>query len=209
MVPAYCRATYDRRLLVGETPESVLAPIQAELDRLAAEDPSFRVRASFARGEARCYTGNPIQAQRFFPGWLRDREEPFIRDILAGLEAAGLTPAVTQYSFCTNGSHYAGEAGIPTVDWALRGGPSPHCGRVCGVSQAGAGLRELLCPAGCPAETLKMRESVRHQRCRDALFLRNAQRTAQHSLSVSSKEAENSARARATRSSVSPLPQVS
>ena len=22
---------------------------------------------------------------------------------------------VTQYSFCTNGSHYAGEAGIPTV----------------------------------------------------------------------------------------------
>lgn len=115
VVPAYCRATYDRRLLVGETPESVLAPIQAELDRLAAEDPSFRARASFARGEARCYTGNPIQAQRFFPGWLRDRKEPFIRDILAGLEAAGLTPAVTQYSFCTNGSHYAGEAGIPTV----------------------------------------------------------------------------------------------
>ena len=115
VVPAYCRATYDRRLLVGETPESVLAPIQVELDRLAAEDPSFRARASFARGEARCYTGNTIRAQRFFPGWLRDREEPFIRDILASLEAAGLTPAVTQYSFCTNGSHYAGEAGIPTV----------------------------------------------------------------------------------------------
>ena len=28
VVPAYCRATYDRRLLVGETPESVLAPLR-------------------------------------------------------------------------------------------------------------------------------------------------------------------------------------
>ena len=29
--------------------------------------------------------------------------------------AMGREAAVTQYSFCTNGSHYAGEAGIPTV----------------------------------------------------------------------------------------------
>ena len=64
---------------------------------------------------ARCYTGNTIRGERFFPGWLQDPQEPFIRDILAGLEAAGLTPAVRRYSFCTNGSHYAGEAGIPTV----------------------------------------------------------------------------------------------
>ena len=27
VVPEYCRATYDRRLLVGETKESVLQPI--------------------------------------------------------------------------------------------------------------------------------------------------------------------------------------
>ncbi|MCI8854743.1 MAG: YgeY family selenium metabolism-linked hydrolase, partial [Lachnospiraceae bacterium] len=37
VVPEYCRATYDRRLLVGETKESVLAPIQELLDRLMAE----------------------------------------------------------------------------------------------------------------------------------------------------------------------------
>ncbi|NHW59810.1 peptidase dimerization domain-containing protein, partial [Escherichia coli] len=28
VVPEYCRATYDRRLLVGETKEQVLAPLQ-------------------------------------------------------------------------------------------------------------------------------------------------------------------------------------
>ena len=26
----------------------------------------------------------------------------------------GFTPEITQYNFCTNGSHYAGEAGIKT-----------------------------------------------------------------------------------------------
>ena len=31
-----------------------------------------------------------------------------------------MSPEVTQYSFCTNGSHYAGEAGIKTVGF----GPS-------------------------------------------------------------------------------------
>jgi acetylornithine deacetylase/succinyl-diaminopimelate desuccinylase-like protein len=31
-----------------------------------------------------------------------------------------LEPKVTQYSFCTNGSHYAGEAGIRTIGF----GPS-------------------------------------------------------------------------------------
>ena len=34
VVPEYCMATYDRRLLVGETKESVLAPIQEVLDKL-------------------------------------------------------------------------------------------------------------------------------------------------------------------------------
>ncbi len=115
VVPFHCRATYDRRLLVGETPESVLAPIQALLDRLMAQDSSIRAQVSFARGEAPCYTGGTIQGERFFPGWLFDEGEPFIQDILAQLRQAGLTPAVAQYSFCTNGSHYAGEAGIPTV----------------------------------------------------------------------------------------------
>lgn len=32
----------------------------------------------------------------------------------------GLSPEITQYSFCTNGSHYAGEAGIKTIGF----GPS-------------------------------------------------------------------------------------
>ncbi|MBQ9330779.1 MAG: YgeY family selenium metabolism-linked hydrolase [Oscillibacter sp.] len=115
VVPAYCRATFDRRLLVGETRESVLAPIQGYLDLLAAEDPTFRYQVSYAVGEERCYTGRTIRGTRFFPGWLYDESEPFVQSVLRELRAIGQTPRVTQYSFCTNGSHYAGEAGIPTL----------------------------------------------------------------------------------------------
>lgn len=122
VVPSYCKATYDRRLLTGETEESVLAPLQALLDSLMAEDSSIRAKVSYAEGRETCYTGNTIQGRRFFPAWLYSEKDAFVRSILAELRAMGRQPEVTRYSFCTNGSHYAGEAGIPTVGL----GPSPE-----------------------------------------------------------------------------------
>ncbi|MDF2524791.1 MAG: peptidase, partial [Clostridiales bacterium] len=37
-----------------------------------------------------------------------------------GLHKAGIDSQISTYSFCTNGSHYAGEAGIKTIGF----GPS-------------------------------------------------------------------------------------
>ncbi len=115
VVPSYCRATYDRRLLVGDTKESVLAPIEALLADLMAKDPTIKAKVSYAVGEEICYTGNKITGERFFPGWLYEESDGFVQDVLAEIRAIGYDPEVTQYSFCTNGSHYAGEAGIKTV----------------------------------------------------------------------------------------------
>ena len=115
VVPEYCMATYDRRLLVGETKESVLAPIQEVIDRLMKEDPKIKAKVSFATGEETCYTGNKIEGERFFPGWLFDKNETYIQDVLKTLQDMGFHPEITQYNFCTNGSHYAGEAGIRTI----------------------------------------------------------------------------------------------
>lgn len=114
VVPEYCKATYDRRLLVGETKESVLAPIQKLLNDLIAEDPQLKAKVSYAVGEEQCYTGNTIQGERFFPGWLYDKDSDFVQAVKGELEARGYKPEITQYNFCTNGSHYAGEAGIKT-----------------------------------------------------------------------------------------------
>lgn len=118
VVPSRCRATYDRRLLVGETRESVLAPISAALEELRQS--GIKASASYAQGEAACYTGETIRGERFFPGWLYAEDEPFVQAVLEELRGIGQDPKVTQYSFCTNGSHYAGEAGIRTIGY----GPS-------------------------------------------------------------------------------------
>ena len=115
VVPEYCRATYDRRLLVGESKDSVLAPIQALLDDLMAADPSLKAKVSYATGIEDCYTGNQIAGERFFPGWLYEQSAPFVQAVKSQLESMGYAPAITRYNFCTNGSHYAGEAGIPTI----------------------------------------------------------------------------------------------
>ena len=114
VVPEYCRATYDRRLLVGETKESVLEPINGLLEKLMAEDPELKVKASYAVGRERCHTGNEIEGERFFPGWLYDKDDDFVQAVYTKLTEKGFTPEITQYNFCTNGSHYAGEAKIKT-----------------------------------------------------------------------------------------------
>ncbi|MBK5145820.1 YgeY family selenium metabolism-linked hydrolase [Budviciaceae bacterium BWR-B9] len=120
VVPDYCRATYDRRLLVGETKESVIAPLESALQELQASDPQFKGKVSYAFGKESCYTGSTIEGERFFPGWVFEESDPFVQSVLSGVRSMGIEPSITQYSFCTNGSHYAGEAGIRTVGF----GPS-------------------------------------------------------------------------------------
>ncbi|WP_448820065.1 YgeY family selenium metabolism-linked hydrolase [Cetobacterium sp.] len=120
VVPEYCRATYDRRLLVGETMESVIKSLQELAQKLMENDPQMKIKVSYSVGKERCYTGNTIEGERFFPGWLYEKDDEFTKIAYEGLKSVGLTPEITQYSFCTNGSHYAGEAKIPTVGF----GPS-------------------------------------------------------------------------------------
>lgn len=120
VVPEYCRATFDRRLLVGETKETVLAPIQSMIDELMKEDPDLNLKVSLAKASEKCYTGNIIEGERFFPGWLYSEEDEYVQAAYKGLKHAGLNPEITEYSFCTNGSHYAGEKGIKTIGF----GPS-------------------------------------------------------------------------------------
>lgn len=115
VVPDYCRVTYDRRLLVGETKESVLEPIWEIINKIETEDKEFKATVSYAVGKEDCYTGEEIEGERFFPAWLFDKNEEYIQKIYQGLLNDGLTPEITQYNFCTNGSHYAGEKGIKTI----------------------------------------------------------------------------------------------
>ncbi|NJP40310.1 YgeY family selenium metabolism-linked hydrolase [Oscillospiraceae bacterium HV4-5-C5C] len=119
-VPAGCRATFDRRTLTGETRESILAPLQACLDELAARDPQVKATVSYARGHGCSYTGMTYEVEKYFPAWLFSPEDAFVSRSLAALDEAGLHADISAYEFCTNGSYYAGFKGVPTLGY----GPS-------------------------------------------------------------------------------------
>ena len=120
VVPSYCRTTFDRRFLPGETRESILEPIQEIINSLKEKDPKFDAKVSYEKAEDMCYTGNVIKAERFFPAWNFDQNNPLIQKAYKGLTNAGLTPNISYHYFCTNGSHYGGEKNLLTIGF----GPS-------------------------------------------------------------------------------------
>lgn len=120
VVPDYCRTTWDRRLLVGETKESVLDPVLKSVEALGKDLPDLNVKVSLSKAELTCYTGQKIGDERFFPGWYYDKNEQFVTSVFDALTQEGFESVLTHYDFCTNGSHYAGEAQIKTIGF----GPS-------------------------------------------------------------------------------------
>ena len=115
VVPDLCKATFDRRLLVGETPESLLTDIRALLAEHAQSDPQFTARVSIADADFPSYTGFQIKAPKFARAWKTLRDHSLVHIALKGLHEAGLKPQIGAYAFCTNGSYSAGDYGIPTV----------------------------------------------------------------------------------------------
>lgn len=112
VVPARCFATYDVRTLTTDSADSILASINQLIDQLNLRIPEFKATASLVESSALCYTGETISAERFFPAWKSDPDSAESTAILDAMENAGLPRSKGVYNFCTNGSHYGGEAGL-------------------------------------------------------------------------------------------------
>lgn len=115
VVPSLCRVTYDRRTLIGETPEDVLKPIQNAIETVKANIPELNARVYFAEGKAPCYTGETITAERFFPAWEVPENNALVQKFVAGMKDTGLEGKTDYAGFCTNCSHFGGELGIPCI----------------------------------------------------------------------------------------------
>ena len=120
VVPSRCRATFDRRTLVGEDEKVILEQVEEAIRRAGEKIPGLKARACLAEGTGTCWTGETISAKRYFPAWLVPEDSDFVRKAVAGLGDAGIDAPVSHFAFCTNGSHFCGEAGIPTIGY----GPS-------------------------------------------------------------------------------------
>lgn len=114
VVPDYCRVTYDRRTLPGETEDSVLAPIEA-IVKQTLERTGATYKISIAVDEFDSYTGVRVAAPNFAPAWYFDKNAPIIQKAASGLNGIDLDSEISYYAFCTNGSGTAGRLGIPTI----------------------------------------------------------------------------------------------
>ncbi len=116
VVPSGCRATYERRLVPGDT----LAIVQQQLKEACAAAGASDTTIELARTDYHSYTGVEWDQPKWFPAWELPEADPLVGRAMQGLISAGLAPVLTSYQFCTNAAYSAGEAGIPTIGF----GPS-------------------------------------------------------------------------------------
>lgn len=115
-VPETCRATFDRRTLVGETEAEVLGPI-ADIVAKVADTWGATGTVEVAVHQHTNYSGHEVETTKFAPAWLYGHDDPVVARAVEGLTSAGLDAVVTHYKFCTNGSGTAGRLGIPTIGY--------------------------------------------------------------------------------------------
>lgn len=111
-VPDECRIVLDRRLTVGETPESALAEIRA-LPSLG--DAVVRV----LRYDATSWRGRKVEQEKTYPTWVLPEQHFLVQGVAGAAEAVlGHRPAISRWTFSTNGVASMGRLGIPTVGFA-------------------------------------------------------------------------------------------
>jgi putative selenium metabolism hydrolase len=102
----------DRRMTFGETKEQVKAQVEAlippeykdsvELEELFYKQPS--------------YTGFVFPVDKYFPAWALEDDHPLVQAGQLAREQIGLSPAPSsKWNFSTNGTYWAGKAGIPSI----------------------------------------------------------------------------------------------
>jgi putative selenium metabolism hydrolase len=119
-VPGRAKARFDCRFLPGETPESVVALLAGCATRAWSgwpEPPSLDV--ALVHADFTTWTGTHFDSAEFCPAWWTEESSVPVRRAMAALAEAGLDPAPTHYSFCTNGSFTAGALGIPTIGFGV------------------------------------------------------------------------------------------
>lgn len=114
VIPSYSKATFDKRLVRGESKDTVLSMIRDAL--YAGGLTTHDVRVSLAKMTATTYTGAVLEnVEKLAPAWWFSPESEIVIKAKEALEVKGIPAKISTYSFCTNGSGSAGVLGIPTI----------------------------------------------------------------------------------------------
>jgi succinyl-diaminopimelate desuccinylase len=114
VVPGECTVHVDRRLIPGETRETVLVEVRAALDAIAVDDPDFR------------YTINEDPHDNYLPANITPENSPLVQAFQSGIrDVTGKEPEYfVAWAGATDGRFYR-LAGIDTVGYGP-GGENAH-----------------------------------------------------------------------------------
>jgi len=111
-VPDEARIFVDRRLTFGETVEGAIRQVEA----LIPPDDREAIRVDMLFYDDPSYTGFVYEVDKYFPAWALPEDAPIVRAGVETRSLIGLPPAPTgKWNFSTNGTYWAGKAGIPSI----------------------------------------------------------------------------------------------
>ncbi len=111
-VPDECSIFIDRRMTFGETREDV----RVQLENIVPIDSKAQVTIEELFYEEPSYTGFVFPVDKYYPAWALDEDHPLVAIGQDTRRAIGLpdTPS-GKWGFSTNGTYWAGKAGIPSI----------------------------------------------------------------------------------------------
>lgn len=117
-VPDEATIFIDRRITFGDTLESALAEVQAIVDAAQPASPSSppSIQLELLKYDAPSYTGFKLVVDKYFPAWALEEAHPLVQAALAATEQVfGQRAGTGKWDFSTNGTYWAGIAGIPAI----------------------------------------------------------------------------------------------
>ena len=111
VIPDSCSFYIDRRLVLGETEESVLAPISA-----LVEQSGIDADVVLTEHRSTSWTGYDCRMPEYYPAWLIDEDSPLVQAMVGAIrKSLDFTPVLRQWDFSTDGVYSQGTAHIPTL----------------------------------------------------------------------------------------------
>lgn len=111
-VPDEATIFIDRRLTFGETKDGCVEQVRALIPPQHRE--AIKVEELFY--DEPSYTGFVFPVDKYFPPWALDEAHPLVQAGIQTRTLLGLADAPTgKWDFSTNGTYWAGKAGIPSI----------------------------------------------------------------------------------------------
>ncbi|WP_455367902.1 YgeY family selenium metabolism-linked hydrolase [[Eubacterium] cellulosolvens] len=116
IVPDRCKIILDRRIIFGETKQSILNEYHHYIEDFTSINHSGSYRVDITSKELTCYTGYKERVESFFPPWLLDRNHELVHMTIKALESTlDRKINLIRWLFSTDGAYTAGTLGIPTI----------------------------------------------------------------------------------------------